>query len=301
MTCFWIHPQCFLLCVLYGSNPFISLRKNLSPRRFYADITAITTHETTPMSATNRLNVITSETIETLNHRVSVREYTDKQLDDATIETLLNAARRTSTSSNTQTYSFVVVRDQDTKRKLSVLAGDQQHIVDCPAFVAICADLHRLSRAAAMHGETLVVNLELSLVSIIDAALAGQSLALAAESIGLGIVMIGGMRNQPQEAAELLGLPDNVFVVFGMCLGWPDGTPSQKPRLAPETVIHHEQYRPATDDELSAYDTALAANYRATGRATPDAAWTEVIAKQFRSLQRTFLRAVLEQRGFRLD
>lgn len=253
------------------------------------------------MSSASAQTGITSQTIETLNTRVSVRKYTDAPLDDVTLNTLLNAARRTSTSSNTQTYSFVVVRDAEKKRALAALSGNQQQVIDCPVFVAVCADVTRLNRAAAMHGETVAHSLELSLVATIDAAIAGQSLALAAESIGLGIVMIGGMRNHPQEAAELLSLPDGAFVVFGLCIGWPDETPPQKPRLAPETVIHRERYRPATDADLAAYDVALAAHYRTQGRATPDAAWTEILARRFRNVQRAFLRAVLERRGFRFD
>ncbi len=85
-----------------------------------------------------QLKALTSETIETLNQRVSVRDYSDKPLDDATVLTILNAARRTATSSNTQTYSFIVVRDAETKQTLSVLAGHQKHIVTCPVFIAVC-------------------------------------------------------------------------------------------------------------------------------------------------------------------
>ncbi|HEX2620380.1 MAG TPA: NADPH-dependent oxidoreductase [Phototrophicaceae bacterium] len=243
-----------------------------------------------------------SDTINTLNQRVSVRDYNTKPLDDATLLTILNAARRTATSSNTQTYSFVVIRDTATKHQLAHLAGDQQHIIDCPVFIAICADLTRLAQATALHGETMAVNLELSMVAIVDATLTGQSLSLAAESIGLGTVMIGGMRNHPQEVAELLHLPEGVFVVFGLCLGWYDEKPLQKPRLPEATVIHFERYQSSVgEDWLTAHDAELAQHYRDQGRKSPDSAWTGVIARKFGLAQRPFLRAVLEKRGFRFD
>lgn len=253
------------------------------------------------MTKTELLERITSQTIDTLNQRVSIRDYNERPLDDETLLTLLNAARRTATSSNTQTYSFVVVRNPDTKRKLAHLAGDQKHIIDCPVFVAVCADITRIGQAAAAQGGGLAANLEVSMISIIDAALAGQSLSLAAESIGLGTVMIGGIRNHPQEAADLLGLPDGVFIVYGLCMGWYDEKPPQKPRFAPDTIIHHEHYRPASAADLTAYDQTLAQHYRDQGRTSPDEAWSGVIGKRFQNFQRSFLRAVLERRGFRFD
>lgn len=245
--------------------------------------------------------VTTSQTIETLNTRVSVRDYTDEPLDDATVLAILNAARRTATSSNTQTYSFIVVRDPDTKQTLSVLGGHQKHIQTCPVFIAICADLTRLHTSITMHESSLVVNLELSMVAIVDAAIAGQSAALAAESLGLGTVMIGGMRNHPQEVAEILGLPDGVFVVYGLCLGWPSRRTPQKPRLPQESVIHFERYSPTAPETLTQHDAELAAHYRDQGRRSPDAAWTRVLSDKFNHPQRAHLREVLEQRGFRFD
>lgn len=243
----------------------------------------------------------TSETIETLNNRVSIRHYNTQPLDDATLLTLLNAARRSATSSNMQTYSLIVVRDPDTKTKLAELAGNQQHIIEAPVFVAICADHTRLHQAAALHGVEVAVNLELSMVAMVDAAIVGQSLALAAESLGLGTVMIGAMRNHPQEVADLLGLPDGVFVVYGLCIGWYDDPPDQKPRLPEASMIHYERYTLPGPDALTAHDHELAAHYRQQGRTTPDAAWTEVIAKRLVKPQRAFLRQVLEKRGFRFD
>jgi FMN reductase (NADPH) len=248
-----------------------------------------------------QLKAPTSETIETLNERVSVRDYNNKPLDDATVLTILNAARRTATSSNTQTYSFIVVRDSAIKQTLAVLAGHQKHIETCPVFIAVCADITKLQTSAQMHEKPLAVNLELSMVSIIDAAIAGQSAALAAESLGLGTVMIGGMRNYPQEVAEVLGLPDGVFVVYGLCVGWFDDKPLQKPRLPQSSVIHFERYTPTDTGTLRQHDRELAEHYHSQGRRSPDAAWTGVLTDKFTRPQRSFLRKVLEKRGFRFD
>lgn len=243
-------------------------------------------------------------TLQTLNEHVSIRHYTDQDIDDNTLRAILNAARRSPTSSNIQAYTFVVVRNQDTKRELAVLTGNQRHVEACPVFVAICADVSRLEAACAMHGAQLGRNLENTLVATVDASIAGMSLATAAESMGLGTVMIGGIRNHPQEVADLLGLPDGVYVVYGLCMGYPeaDRVTPQKPRLPEDLIIHYERYDTRdTREQLAAHDAELAEHYRSQGRRSPDSAWTGVIAEKFSTPRRPQLRAVLEKLGFRFD
>ncbi len=246
----------------------------------------------------------TTPVTETLAEHVTVRFFTNEPLPEEMVTTILEAARRSPTSSNMQTYSIVVVRDQGVKKKLARLAGDQKHIETCPVFLAFCADLHRLQAATEMHGVQMAGSLETTLVATIDAALVGMSVQTAAESFGLGAVMIGAMRNAPIEAARLLGLPPGVYVVYGMCLGWPDErrVPPQKPRLPADLVIHYEQYDQADPARgLAAYDGALAAHYDSLGTNTHAAAWTGPIAARLETPRRPFLRAELEALGFSFE
>ena len=123
----------------------------------------------------------------------------------------------------------------------------------------------------------------------------------AAESFGLGVVMIGGMRNHPADVAALLGLPEGSYVVFGMCLGWPDeeNLSVQKPRLPRDLVVHYEQYdRSDPSEKLAEYDRELAAHYDAIGTNQNEAAFTGPIAKRLSKARRTNLRPELEQLGF---
>ena len=71
------------------------------------------------------------------------------------------------------------------------------------------------------------------IVGVVDAALAAQSALIAAESLGLGAVYIGAMRNLPEQIAAELALPPHVFAVFGMSIGYPDPARATgiKPRL----------------------------------------------------------------------
>ena len=250
------------------------------------------------------ISTFSTSVTETLSKRVSVRAFTDQAIPDEMLEAVLDAARRSPTSSNMQTYSIVVVKKPATKKELAVLAGNQKHIETCPVFLAFCADLHRLEVACDLHGVELAKSLETTLVSTIDAALVGMSVQTAAESFGLGGVMIGGMRNHPQEVAELLGFPEGVYVVYGMCLGWPDEdevTP-QKPRLPETLVVHHERYEAGGEREkLQAHDRDLAEHYERLGRNLDEAAWSGPIAKRLQTPKRPDLRKTLELLGFRFD
>lgn len=242
----------------------------------------------------------TSETIDVLLDRRSIRKYAPEPVSDAHVSAILEAAVRAPTSSNIHAYSIIVVRDAETKRRLAVPAGNQQHIVDCPVFLAFCADLTRMDKALGMYGDDLSDNnLEMGLVSSIDAALVGMSAYVAADSLGIKGVMIGAMRNDPAAVAEILGLPQQVYVVFGMCLGFPAEVPKQKPRMPLDGLVHHECYDVARAlAAVDAYDPALAAHYESIGKATTPASWSDEIGKKFSPQPRAGLRAALKARGF---
>jgi len=240
--------------------------------------------------------------IDVLGGRASVRDFSDAEVPDAMLERILRAARQAPTSSNLQAYSFVVVRDPAAKAKLAALAGNQKHVVDAPVFVAICADVRRLGRVVEHAGSALATDhLEMTLVACIDAALVGMCASLAADSLGLGTVMIGGMRNDPDGVAEVLGLQDGVFVAFGLCVGWPNSRPEAKPRLPEDLVVHRERYADGDlDAGLTEYEAVMSEHHRRVGR-DPDEPWADRVAKQFSSPKRPHLKDILKGRGFGFD
>ena len=243
---------------------------------------------------------MTSETIETLLARVSVRRFSDQPVAEETIDAVLRAALRSPTSSNIQACTVIKVRGRQAKEALAALAGNQKHVAECPVFLAFCADLTRIEAAMQRNGHDLDGNNhELGLVSTIDAALVGMSTYLAADSVGLKGVMIGAMRNDPEAVARILDLPPRVYCVFGMCLGYADAVPTQKPRMPFEAVVHAERYDRATSlGTLDAYDADLAGHYRAEGRETADASWTGEVATKFAARPRDGLRGALSRLGF---
>ncbi|EGD58699.1 nitroreductase family protein [Novosphingobium nitrogenifigens DSM 19370] len=180
-----------------------------------------------------------------LSHR-SVRAYLPDPLPAGTIETLVAAAQSAATSSNLQLWSVVAVEDAARRERLAELAGGQKHIVEAPLILLWVADLARATLISGDLGEAAegYDYLEGFTLAAIDAALAAQNAVVAAESLGLGTVYIGGLRNRPEDVAALAGLPRGAAVVFGLVVGHPDPArpAAVKPRLPQDVVLHHKAY-----------------------------------------------------------
>jgi len=241
-----------------------------------------------------------------LSHR-TVRAYLPDPVPPGVLTTIIAAAQSAPTSSNLQTWSVIAVEDAARRARLADLSNAQAHISEAPLFLVWLADLSRLEtigrdRQTRLEGLEFLESL---LLGVIDAALAAQNAVLALESIGLGTCYIGAIRNKPLEVAGELGLPPNVFAVFGMTVGTPDpARPADiKPRLPQKVVLHHEQYGAQPSQAvLDRYDEALISFEREQGMA-PDR-WTDKVMSRVKSPQsltgRDVLRQALNTLGFPL-
>jgi nitroreductase len=242
-----------------------------------------------------------------LNHR-SVRAYLPDRLPDGTIEALVAAAQSAASSSNLQIWSVVAVEDPDRKARLAALAGNQQHIIEAPLLLIWLIDFDRLTQLSKVDGvrsEALDYT-ETFLLGAVDTSLAAQNAVVALESLGLGSVYIGGIRNRPAEVAAELGLPPQVFALFGLVVGWPDPArpTAVKPRLPQASVLFREQYEWGETQALAArsYDPAIRAFQREQGMVAKD--WTTQARERTRGPSsmagRHVLREVLGTLGFAL-
>lgn len=222
-----------------------------------------------------------------LAHR-SVRAYLEQPLPAGTLETLLAAAQSASTSSNLQAWSLLAVEDPARKERLAALANDQAHIRKAPLFLIWLADFSRAQRIAEQRDVQLQAPayLDSLLVGSIDAALAAQNAVVAAESLGLGTVYIGALRNDLQAVIDELHLPPLVFPVFGLCVGYAD--PQQpaaiKPRLPQAVTLHRETYGVDGEAErVAAYEGTAADFSRAQGQNTPG--WSEQVINRLKGVE----------------
>lgn len=192
-----------------------------------------------------------SELYALYQRRASVRKFKPEPLREGDLEKILFAAQRAPTDATAQMYSLLRVSDPLLRRQISSHSGRNPHIETCAEFFLILADVHRLQRLLEHRGEALGRWPRTALhFAIVDAVLAGSALATMAESLGYGIVWIGGVLNGIREISRLCGLPRGVVPVAGLCVGVPDEAPPPRPRLPRSMVLHENRYRAYEPEEL---------------------------------------------------
>lgn len=239
-----------------------------------------------------------------LSHR-SIRAFTTDPVPDDHIAAAVRAGQAASTSSAVQAYCVIQINAPDARREIGALAGNQSYVESAPAFFVVCAESRRHRLAAARDGHTYDTRLEAFLVSAIDAALFAQNMATAFESLGYGICYIGGLRNDLARLDTLLGLPEGVYPLFGMCVGRPAHTPSLRPRLPVGAVLMQDRYHEdgAALATMHEYDERYR-GYLAERDAAEDqiqAAWSGRMATYHGTPRREYLARYYASKGARLD
>ncbi|MBL8086845.1 MAG: nitroreductase family protein [Chthonomonas sp.] len=235
-----------------------------------------------------------------MRHR-SVRKFSDQAVPESMIQALVAAAQSASTSSNLQLWSIVSVQEPERRQAVAQLCANQKQVLTAPWFLCFLADHHRLKHAAAAMGEPCdgIDYMEFLLMACIDAGLASERLACAAEAAGLGVCYIGALRNHPGQVAELLELPDGVFGVFGMAIGFPsaEASPQIKPRLDQGAVWFREKYD--AEPDIAPYDARMTEFYAAQAMST-DETWSKKSGKRadgYHMSGRDILKDWLAERG----
>ncbi|MFC9772471.1 MULTISPECIES: NADPH-dependent oxidoreductase [unclassified Pseudarthrobacter] len=244
-----------------------------------------------------------NKTLAVLYGHRSIRSFTGANIDEPTIAALIAAGQSAATSSNFQSWSVIEIRDPSHKDRIASLSGDQDFIRQAPVFLVFVADWARNRLIAERHGSpTEGINyIDTTFVGFVDAALAAQNTVIAAESLGLGTVYVGAVRNHAEKLSKALELPPSAFPVVGLALGYPDAsaTGGIKPRLPQDIVRHRERYTQPTDEAVARYDQRIAAYYASQDQPR---GWVESVLRRVRdraSLHgRDRIRDALRRRGF---
>lgn len=242
-----------------------------------------------------------NETMDLIGNHESIRKYKDKRISDELMRTILSRAQYASTSSFLQAYSVIRVNNKENRKKLAYLSGEQNYIEDAAEFLVFCADLNRLRSASAMHDRELSGGFtESFIISTVDVSLFAQNVMLCAESVGLGGVYIGGIRNNPSEVCELLDIPLEVYPVFGMCLGYPDQNPGKKPRLPLDIILKNEKYYEGDKELLEEYDEVIKEYYIKRTKGKVNHTWTEQVSNRMEGELRPHMKGFLEKQKLNL-
>lgn len=239
------------------------------------------------------------------NHR-SIRKYKPDPVEPAKLDLILEAASRGSNTGNMQVYSIVVTRDPGIRQKLWEAHFKQDMVLEAPVHLTFCADFNRFTKWCRLRQADPGYDNFLSfLTGAIDAMIAAQNAAIAAESLGLGICYLGTATWMASRIIEILELPGLVVPVTALVVGYPDETPPLTDRLPVEGIVHYEKYHdyPAADiDRIHAEKETLESTLellRINGKETLAQIFTDNRYKRAdnRFFSKAFLE-VLNKQGF---
>lgn len=244
-----------------------------------------------------------NQTIELLKQHRSERSYLDKPIPPEVLSAIIESAHLAPTSVNSQQVSIIVTQDPARRARIAELSGGQPWIAKAPVFLTLVLDMHKTATGIAMsgHEQHAHESVESLISGATDVGIALGTLIAAAHSFGLGIVPIGGIRNQPQGIIDLLELPPLTFPVAGLVLGYVDKPANQKPRLPLTSFRHDEVYQgEALAGAIEQYNQRLMDHWQQTGRHDGES-WGSNTASYYQRIYFPNVLPALLQQGFKLD
>lgn len=238
--------------------------------------------------------------IDTLLAHRSIRKYKDEPIHPEVLHSIIRAGQQASTANGIQAYSVIHVTDEAKKEQLAQLSKNPEQFRTAGAALVLCMDFYRMQEGARQAGKDVTFDMtENLLVAVTDVALFAQNIAVAAESQGLGICYIGGVRNAPEEISEVLELPQGVAPMYGLTIGVPDEDNEVKPRFPMEAIVHENTYNTEKyEDLIPAYDEIMTNYYQTRGSNQKNTTWSASMGAFLGEPRRPHMKEFLQKRGF---
>ncbi len=243
------------------------------------------------------------------NRRV-VRRYSDKPIDPALLEMLCAVALSAPSKSDLQQADIVIVTDKAQREKLEALIPENPWAKAGPALLVFCGNNRRHRLLFEWRGRPFVNDyLDPFFNAAVDTGIVLATFVAAADRVGLGTCPISQIRNHAAQVAEVLGLPQHVFPVAGLGIGWPSFEGVMSPRLGLDVSIHRDRYdETGLREKVAAYDrrrneTQPYKTQRFVEKFGEDPAygWSEDKARQYSVQERADFGAFVRAKGFKLD
>lgn len=249
-----------------------------------------------------------SDFLRGLASRGVCRRYRDEPVPAALIDTLAALALASPSKSDLQQRDILVVEDKAIRARINTLLADQDWIPKAPHFLVFLGNNRRQRQVHDWTGIPFANDhLDAFFNAAVDAGIALSAFVLAAEAVGLGCCPVSVIRNHAQEVSDLLGLPDHVFPVAGLGLGWPQGETYISLRLPLGATVHRDRYRESTREIVSGYDQRRNGVFpypqqRNVARfgTSNSYGWSEDKARQYGEPERADFGRFVNARGFNL-
>lgn len=232
-----------------------------------------------------------------LLHRTH-RAYTRAPVDENLLRVLFACALSSPSKSDLQQADIIHVRDPDKRRAFAGMIPGMPWVREAPVFLVFCGNGRRIRQIGRIRGEVFANDhLDAFFNAAVDAAIVMATFINAAEAAGLGCCPISAVRNHCEAVNRLLELPDLVFPVAGMCVGYPDDEGRVNQRLPLDVTVHCDAFcETGVEQKIDDYDRRRAAAMPESQRHL----WSEAKAKQYSEPQRTDFGAYVRRKGFNL-
>jgi nitroreductase/FMN reductase [NAD(P)H] len=241
-------------------------------------------------------------------HR-SHRKYAERPVDAPLLRLLLACAFSAPSKSDLQQADVIHVADAARRKAIVETIPDMPWIMNAPVFLVFCANNRRIRQIGDWRGKPFVnEHLDHFMNAAVDAGLVMMNFIRAAEAVGLGTCPISAVRNRAETVSGVLELPQGVFPVAGLCVGYPAESGRITPRLALNVTVHQDRYSESDlREKIDAYDRRRHAvlpyrrqrNIERFGEA-PFYGWSEDKARQYAVPERADFGAFVRRQGFSL-
>ena len=239
-----------------------------------------------------------------------MRRYLDKPVDPALLETLCAVALSAPSKSDLQQADIVIVSDKGQREKLEALLPDNPWVKAAPVFLVFCGNNRRHRLLFEWRGRPFVNDyLDPFFNAAVDTGIVLATFVAAADRAGFGSCPISAIRNHAAQVSDILGLPQHVFPVAALGVGWPSFEGVMSPRLGLDITIHRDRYEErALKDKIAAYDQRREAvqpyktqRYTDKFGQSTTYGWSEDKARQYSVPERADFGAFVRRKGFKLD
>lgn len=168
------------------------------------------------------------ELMKVIEDRRSIRAYKNKEVETEKLNSVLEAGRLAPSANNRQEWGFIVVRDKEKIQKLAVASKNQKFVAEAPIVLVACGT--EIDNVMTCGQPTYAL----------DVSIAFSFMMLEATNQGLGTCWLGAFYED--QVKEILEIPNNIRVVAMTPLGYPDSTPSERPRKSIEQIISYDKF-----------------------------------------------------------
>ena len=259
---------------------------------------------------TEELCEIGNETLRQISGRGSCRSFATEKLEPSLLKTLCAVALSSPTKSDLQQRDIIIIENQEIRRRINELFPENDWIHTTPSLLIFCAN-NRRQRQISQWREKEFANdhLDAFFNASVDAGIALSAFVIAAEAIGLGCCPISAIRNHSKAVSDMLQLPDYVFPIAGLGLGWPEQTAEISLRIPLQNTVHVDQFSEdnieqnieaydARRREIQPYETQKHRNIFGTAE---NYGWSEDKARQYAVSEREDFSDYIKSRGFKLE